>query len=181
MKACLTKLGLEVSEESIPVPSLSRLHLSCAQPSDIADLVQTWHETGIIVKSEDDGLEYIKGENDTFRIEKSNRWSMSSLTNAVLDIVPESVKEALPSISSPSNTSNPTANQRNEEPKADSSSSADRILDYDAVIKQLVPYETSFVPGKETPHFNHAAYFSNLKTYQSKHLREASGNWRCPW
>ena len=176
MKACLEKLGLEVSEETTPVPSLSRLHLSSAQPSDTADLMQAWHENSVITASDEDGLEYIRGENDTFRIEQSNRWSMSSLTDAVKDVLSEAVKDTLPSNVS-SSTSPSSTNKENEKPMADSSSSADRVPDYNAVIKQLVPYETSSVPGKETPYFSHAAFFTNLKTYQSKYQKEATGKW----
>lgn len=176
MKACLTKLGLEVSEKTNPVPSLSRLHLSSAQPSNVAELVQSWHDNGVIVKSEDDGIDYIRGENDTFVIEQQNRWSMDSLNDAVRETALESVNDTQASAVSSSKSPN-EAKKENEKPQADSSSSDDRILDYDSIVKQLVPHEASIVDGKETPYFIHGAYFANLKAYKSTHQREATGTW----
>ena len=107
MKACLRKLGLEVSEESTPVPSLSRLHLSSAQPSAVSQLVQNWHEAGIVTKGED-GEECIEGENDVFHLEPVGRWNVvgtvgnavAAAAKAVVDVLPlpeggEGCREAL--------------------------------------------------------------------------------------
>lgn len=175
IKACLLKLGLEVSQESTPVPSLSRLHLSSSQPSAVSKLVQTWHEHGIVTKSEDDGEEYIRAENDTFCLEQVSRWNMSSVTSAVKAVLPQPIKDALPFALTADSKISTRAKNENQKPQADSSS--DRIPDYNAVTKQLVPHEVAVPESKETPHFNHAAFFSNLESYQSKHQRLSAGDW----
>ena len=164
MKACLTKLGLGISQEAEAVPSLSRLHLSAALPSEIAELVHLWHESGIVAK-EKDGEEYIKGENDSFHLEQIGRWNMSSVAQAVANVLPQPVKDAV--LPAPSSSSSATDTKKeNQKPQADSS--ADRMLDYDAVTKRLVAHEASLPEGKETPYFNHYAFFSNHKTYNAK-------------
>jgi biotin--protein ligase len=63
LKACLSKLGLTISQETSSVPSLSRLHLSSLHPYLVPELLASWED--IITK--EDGEEYIKGENDTIR------------------------------------------------------------------------------------------------------------------
>lgn len=157
LKACLSKLGLNVSQDPAPVPSLSSLHLSSAQPSEIGGLLQKWQEEDLVVR-ENDGL-YIKGENDTFRLKETDGWNMDSLRRAVSDIVPASVKDAVaPAFSSP---------QQDSSMQADGS--ADRILDYNAVTKTLIPHTATHPAPKETPQFNHAAFYSALQGYQSKH------------
>lgn len=145
MKACLAKLGLEVSSESeAPVPSLSRLHLSAAQPSEVSELVHSWHEAGIITKGEDgEEWEMIKGENDVFVLEQTGRWDMGE------------VKDALPT-TSPSDTQTKT-----EEPTP----SAAALIDYATIPKHLLAHETALPDSKETPHFNHHAFFAALHHY----------------
>lgn len=175
MKACLTKLGLEVTQETASVPSLSRLHLSSAQPSSITELVQTLSETGVITRSKEDGQEYIMGENDTFRLEQVGRWNMSSIADAVKDAVPQSVKDLLPS-APPASSSSPAPSAK-ERRKSQAETSSDRILDYNAITKQLVPHESALPDGKETPFFHHAAFFSSLKACRSKHQTDSSGTW----
>lgn len=46
-------------------------------------------------------------------------------------------------------------------------SEEDRIVDYNAVIKRMIVHD-DIPDNKETPYFNHHAYFSNLKEYQSQ-------------
>ncbi|KAF2843171.1 biotin holocarboxylase synthetase/biotin-protein ligase [Patellaria atrata CBS 101060] len=153
LKACLHKLGLQVNSEEQAVPSLSHLHLSSQKASDVAELVSSWSE--IITKS-DDGEEYIKGENDTFHIEEvSSRWSMNSLTNAVTSVAP---------MITPSITSNRNQSEEADETPIDN---PDRILDYDKVIKRLIAHETDLPSNRETPNFNHHAYFANLEHYNT--------------
>jgi biotin--protein ligase len=141
-KACLMKLGLQVNQSEQSVPSLSRLHLSSISPPEIAELVASLEE--IITKS-DDGEEYIKAENDTFLLEKPSKWSMGSLSKAISATASASTDET-----------------------ADGDGTGDSILDYDKVIKRLIAHEDEMPQSKETPYFNHHAFFSNLKHYVQK-------------
>lgn len=81
LKACLVKLGLEVSQDDTPVPSLSKLHLSAAEPTDVGLLVQSFSD----ITTQEQNEEFIRGLNDTFHLEKpDSRWSMTSLTEALV-------------------------------------------------------------------------------------------------
>jgi biotin--protein ligase len=92
LKACLTKLGLEVSQEESLVPSLSKLHLSSINHTEVGELL---HSFGEILVKDEQGEEFIRGENDTFHLEKpETRWSMTSLGDA-LDSE-KGVKDAIP-------------------------------------------------------------------------------------
>lgn len=146
LKACLTKLGLKVNQEEQAVPSLSRLHLSTHKPSDVAELVSSWQE----IITLNDGEEYIKGENDTFHLEKPDRWSMSTLTQAVASVLPGA------------------AGQERDNAEEDQAG----LVDYDKVVKRIVAHETELPSNKETPYFNHYAYFANLQHYQ-RELRDS--------
>ena len=150
LKACLTKLGLTVNQELNVVPSLSRLHVSSLEPSDVQELVNSWKD--IIVAEE--GEEYIRGENDTFHLGKPSRWSMSSLTTV------------LPSLSS-------------EKTNEEAANEGDRILDYSTVVKKMIVHNQSYPGCKETPYFNHHAFYANLRHYQSlsKSLRGEFGKY----
>lgn len=153
LKACLTKLGLKVSEDKAGVPSLSRLHLSSSSHTEVAELLEDLKEI-ITIEAEE---EYIKGENDNFHIEKqSSRWSLHSL-----------VKE-LPIIGS-------LQEQSNLETEG---TVQDGIIDYNAITKRLVPHETEWPGSKETPYFNHHAFYANLRNYQNEKssLAEEYGN-----
>lgn len=142
LKACLIKLGLQVNQEAQAVPSLSRLHLTSSNPQDVAELVSSWSDIITLEKGE----EHIKGENDTFHLEKPSSWSMSTLTKAVTSIIP--------------------GTSGGEDDKTDGDT-ADRILDYDAVIKRLVAHESDRPSSKDTPYWNHDAFFSNLSHYHA--------------
>lgn len=163
MKALLTKLGLTINQGSQAVPSLSRLHLSSAQHGEIPALLRSWQEAGII--STEDGNEYIKGEQDTFRLEKTDGWNMADVTQAIADVMPKPIKNAIP----------PTLTTQSDTTETDTSS-PDRILDYNAITKNLLPHPTSLPDPKETPHFNHHAFYTNLTHYQSLHP-EISGDY----
>ena len=135
-KACLLKLGLEVNQESSTVPSLSRLHLSSASPSDTPKLIDGLKD----IISVEDGKDYIKGENDTFMLEKLSTWSPAGMADALPD------------------SSRQDAN--------DDESGENRFPDYDKIIKQVVVHEE--VPtSKETPYFNHNAFYANLAHYNA--------------
>lgn len=153
LKTCLLKLGLIVSQEaSSSVPSLSRLHLSSMHHYLIPELLASWEEAGIITK--ENGEEYIKAENDTFHLEKQDsRWSLNSLVKSLP--LPEMLK--------------------GQEEKADQldGSSDDRIVDYNAITKRLIPHETEWPGTKETPYFNHHSFYANLQKYQEERGSEA--------
>lgn len=138
LKACLTKLGLMVSKDDSPVPSLSRLHLSSLRSVDVSSLLASLKDVMIV----ENGEEYIKGENDIFHLQKSSTWSMSSLGNAL-----------------PGHTNEKTGTGPPQ---------AEDILDYDSVIKRLVVHEKEYPNSKETPSFNHHAFYASLKHYQTQ-------------
>ncbi|KAI9828032.1 MAG: biotin holocarboxylase synthetase [Thelocarpon impressellum] len=136
LKICLAKLGLTVNRGNDVVPSLSRLHLSSLNPVRVSELLASLKE--IIV--EENGDEYIKGENDVFHIQRPSRWSLGSLG------------DALPRV-------------KREE--ADDMGGDDRLVDYNAIVKRLLVHEGDYPACKETPYFNHQAYYSNLRHYRS--------------
>ncbi|KAH9988832.1 biotin-protein ligase [Xylariaceae sp. FL0662B] len=139
LKACLSKLGLEVNEETSVVPSLSTLHLSSISSNDVDDLLHAWEE----IISTEDGEEYIKAENDTFHIEKpETRWSVNGL------------KEAL--------TSNDSSN------RGSPNSSDAGIVDYTTIVKRIVAHQNAWPEARATPYFNHHAFYSSLKEYRRK-------------
>lgn len=151
LRACLTKLGLVVSQESSSVPSLSRIHLSSLRHFLIPELLSSWED--IIVT--EDGEEYIKGGNDTFHIEKQeSRWSLGSLA------------QSLPIPGVPGTDRKDTADQLD-------GAGGDRILDYDQITKKLIPHEVEWPSLKETPYFNHHSFYSNLQRYQRERSSEA--------
>ncbi|KAK4570429.1 biotin holocarboxylase synthetase [Recurvomyces mirabilis] len=148
MKACLTKLGLQVSQATEAVPILSRLHLSSSQPSNVSALLASWHEQGILSKR-DDGNETIEGENDRFILHQAGRWDMNDLQDALASDSPTSQAQA-------------------------DDKSPDSLIDYNTIAKHLVAHESSLPSGKETPQFNHHAFFSNLTSFHSQQ-KESSG------
>ncbi|KAB5566282.1 biotin-protein ligase [Coniochaeta sp. 2T2.1] len=82
LKACLTKLGLEVSQEALLVPSPSTIHLSSINHTEVGELLQSLSN---IITKDDQGEEFIRDQNDTFHLEKpETRWSMASLSEALL-------------------------------------------------------------------------------------------------
>jgi len=88
-----------------------------------------------------DDQAYIKDENDTFHLENPSAWSLGSIA------------DALPSVK------DKTDNDDDDD---------DRIIDYNAVVKRLVVHEKEPPASKETPYFNHHAFFANLKHYSSQ-------------
>jgi len=142
-----------VSQETSSVPSLSRLHLSSLHHFLIPELLVSWED--IITKA--DGEEYIRGENDTFHLEKQDsRWSVNSLL--------KSLPLPLPGVSG-----------GNKEQTADQvdGASDDRLLDYSKIIKRIIPHEVAWPGAKETPYFNHHSYYANLRRYQDETSGEA--------
>ncbi|KAF6835607.1 biotin-protein ligase ligase [Colletotrichum plurivorum] len=81
LRACLSRLGLELSADAAGPPSLSRLHLTSANHSEVAEVLASWEEA---ITRTPEGDEYIHGEHDMFRIEKaSSRWDVDELREAL--------------------------------------------------------------------------------------------------
>ncbi|KAB8230331.1 biotin--[acetyl-CoA-carboxylase] ligase BPL1 [Aspergillus alliaceus] len=139
LKACLAKLGLQVSQNTTTVPSLSSLHMSSLDPADTSSILSSLQE---LITTDGEG-QFLKDENDTFRIEKPEAWSMDSLQKALPD-----------------------------ESKDDSGKGGDGIVDYNAIVKHVVVHE-DLPSSKITPYFNHHAFYSNLRQYQSQ-MREGA-------
>lgn len=133
------------------MPSLSRLHLSSMNHFEVSELLEELKDVIII----EDGEEYIKGENDTFHIEKhSSKWSLNSLTKYL-------------SVSGPGTSKGGSNTEQTD------SDTQDRILDYSSITKRLIPHETEWPGSKETPYFNHHVFFANLRRYQQETYGEA--------
>lgn len=136
LKACLTKLGLEVSPEASLVPSLSKLHLSSIGHDEVGELLHSFLD---IVTKDDQGEEFIRGENDVFHLEKpETRWSMASLGDAL------GLKDG------------------------DKTSPKDDISDQSAIIKRIVSHDEGWPETKETPYFNHSVFYSSLQEFREK-------------
>ena len=127
-----------MNQEQVAVPSLSRLHLSSDLPAATSELVTSLAE----IISTKDGHDSIVDDNDTFRLERASTWSLGHIAEALPDINKE---------------------EANMDGAAD-----DRIIDYNEITKHVVIHDQDLPQGKETPYFNHQAYFANLKHYQSK-------------
>ncbi|KAK8045360.1 hypothetical protein PG993_005384 [Apiospora rasikravindrae] len=139
LKACLAKLGLEVSPETSAVPSLSKLHLSSLTKGEVDILLHSLEP----VITRKDGEEFIKGEQDTFHLEKEEtKWSTHEL------------KEALP------DTKNGEVSKVVQEEVG--------IVDYSSITKRVVVHETAWPDTKETPYFNHHAFYAGLKEYREE-------------
>ncbi|CAN9276050.1 unnamed protein product [Alternaria alternata] len=179
MRLILGKLGLQVNEQEQAVPSLSRLHLTAYSLADVSDLVATWSEIITMM----DGDEYIKGENDVFRIEKEGTaWSVKELKRAV-----SAMSEKLPTLASVTNNSEKIVEEQGQEKEADSkkkraktpeeeirdcieytaNTSPDEIVDYAKIVKVITPHEKALPSAQETP-FHHDAFYANLHHYHTK-------------
>ncbi|QSS66582.1 biotin-[methylmalonyl-CoA-carboxytransferase] ligase [Histoplasma capsulatum] len=79
LKACLTKLGLRVNQDSSTVPSLSRLHLSSLVPQGGAELISALRDIITVT----DGEEYIKDDIDTFHLKKPSSMGMRDIAESL--------------------------------------------------------------------------------------------------
>lgn len=147
LKSCLNKLGLTVSEEQ-NVPSLSRMHLSSLRQTDSAGILSTMKD---LITKDEHGEELLRDDNDTFHIVKPSIWRMVDLAEAL-----------------------PTEDQSTEGTDQTDGSSGERIVDYNTIIKQLLVHEDDYPDAKQTPYFNHNAFFSNLKHYQKNSSEQTS-------
>lgn len=93
-----------------------------------------------------DGEEYIEDENDVFHLQRSSKWSLTSIADA-LPSIPNSLKDSQ---------------------KADENDDQDKIIDYNKIVKRLLIHDQQLPESKETPYFNHHAYYANLKHYESQ-------------
>ena len=50
----------------------------------------------------------------------------------------------------------------------------DRIVDYNSIVKRIIVHEMEYPLSKETPYFNHHAFYSNLEHYQAHSKEEAT-------
>ncbi|KAL8658497.1 MAG: hypothetical protein Q9226_000950 [Calogaya cf. arnoldii] len=141
-KACLLKLGLQVSQAQTAIPSLSRLHLSSAETADASGLIEKLKD----IITEQDGEQYIVDENDTFHLEKPSRWSLGS------------VADALPRMT----------DGASENPEEENEEDEEKLIDYDKIVKRLLVHDIDQPESKDTPYFNHHAYIANLKHYESQ-------------
>jgi biotin---protein ligase len=147
LKACLVKLGLQVTQETTTVPSLSYLHLSSVEPEYTQTIVSALEEAITKGEGDDAGKEFLKDDNDTFQIERDDTYQMQDL------------KDALPAEADSGKT------------VVDQSSATDGIVDYNAIVKRLSVHN-EWPLSKLTPYFNHNAFYANLRHYQSQ-SREA--------
>jgi biotin--protein ligase len=140
LKSCLTKLGLEVNEESSAVPSLSKLHLSALQSSQVPELLHSLTD----VITEEDGEEFIRGEYDLFHLEKpDSRWCMTDLSQALTSAYDKPKKET-------------------------GRGTPDAAADYAGIPKRIVSHDESWPDSKRTPYFNHALYYNSIQEYREK-------------
>lgn len=141
---------MTVSPEVGAVPPLSRLHLSSSNYIGVSELLEDLKDVITI----EGGEEYIKGENDTFHIEKQGlKWSLSSIA------------KALPGIEAGEEGDGDWSNVQRD--------TGDKIIDYSAVTKRVISHESEWPGNKETPYFNHFTFYDNLKKYQQEKSSEA--------
>ena len=82
LKACLSKLGLEVSQNDSDVPSLSRLHITSINNTEVSELLADWSD----IIDKEDGEEWIRAEGDTFHIQNEETiWSVEGLQQSLAE------------------------------------------------------------------------------------------------
>ncbi|KAH7175812.1 biotin-protein ligase [Dactylonectria macrodidyma] len=80
LKACLEKLGLEVSHSNDGVPSLSRLHISSLEETGVSELLVSMAD----IIDKENGEEWIRAEGDTFHIQNEETiWSVEGLQDSL--------------------------------------------------------------------------------------------------
>lgn len=161
----MMKLGLKVSDDSNNAPSLSKLYLSSSVPGGVEKLTNGLAE----ICTHEDGSDFIRDQNDSFVLERTNSFSL------------EGFREAVPANATdkPSERSSCSLELSNKAtPKVDEQGAAittqNQIVDFATVVKPIVVYDSGCPDSKETPYFNHAAYFSNLSHYYKTSPRETN-------
>lgn len=138
LRACLSKLGLRVNAKEDAVPSLSQLHLSSLKSANAAEILGSLQDIITVEKGE----ERIKDDNDTFHILSQSSYSRGSTIRS---------------------------DSKEESEKTDcDDTSEDRILNYSTIVKCIVIHDEEYPANRETPYFNHHAYYANLRHYQSQ-------------
>ncbi|PNP75212.1 hypothetical protein FNYG_11355 [Fusarium nygamai] len=90
LKACLTKLGLEVSPHDTGVPSLSHLHLSSITDTGVSELLTDWSD----IIDKENGEEWIRAETDTFHIQNEDTiWSLEGLQQSLAETTDSNISE----------------------------------------------------------------------------------------
>jgi len=156
MKACLSKLGLVANKDDTGVPSLSRLHLSATDTTEVSQIVKDFSE----IATTEDSQQLIKAEHDTFLLEKPSSFGVQSLVQALPKVVQDILPQSVSASSTSGSSEDPSTKTKDE-------AESEGIVDYDKVVKRLVAHETSLPESKETPYFNHNAFYANLTHYNS--------------
>ena len=143
LKACLKKLGLKVSESEQLIPSLSSLHLTAFDCTALYDLANSWKG---LVANGDSGSAELLCENDNFNLQRQV-------------VAPKETILAQPEKIRTENNALNVDQARSHDPKADG------ISDLDKTVKIMIIHEKELPLNKETPFFNHHAYYTNLKLY----------------
>ncbi|KAL5115744.1 biotin holocarboxylase synthetase [Pleosporales sp. CAS-2024a] len=168
----LQKLGLQVNEEEQAVPSLSHLHLTSHTGTDVSNLITGWDTVITVV----DGDQYIKGENDVFKIEKpGSNWSVTELKRAVNAVTEKWMTRTAPSSSTREAV---TQAERPKQPKTKedeikecveytAATSSDQMLDYEKIVKIILPHNQGLPCTREIA-FHHEAFYANLNFYHNK-------------
>ncbi|KAG6094788.1 hypothetical protein E4U30_003036 [Claviceps sp. LM220 group G6] len=147
LRACLRKLGLEVSAgETASVPILSSIHLTAVHGSQVSELLYSWAP----VIEEEGHDEYIRGEGDTFRIHSDQ----NGLTIRDLKAL-----QGLPVDDDHDDAAGETAG----------------ILDYSAVTKVIVAHEKCLPTTEMTPRFDHKVYYASLARF--KLMEDGAESW----
>ncbi|KAG5924861.1 hypothetical protein E4U53_003367 [Claviceps sorghi] len=154
LRACLRKLGLELSaEKSASLPSLSSIHLTAADASLVSELLCSWAQ----VIDKENNNEYIRGEGDTFRIHCHSH--QDGL--AVRDM------DSLRALS--------VHQDHGHAHGDDAPGDAAGIVDYSTVTKVIVAHEEGLPTTDMTPRFNHKLYYSSLARFRS--VEEGAETW----
>ncbi|KAK7747482.1 biotin holocarboxylase synthetase [Cytospora paraplurivora] len=150
LRACLEKLGLEVRHENSSLPSLSKIHLSALNPQEAGGLIASFED---IITKDEHGEEFIKGENDTFHLEHpGSRWKVDDLQEALKTAHVDDDKDVeRPARSDPAK-----------------SAAVDGLIDYNKIIKTIVPHESAWPQPKETPYFNHHDFYGSLQEFRRR-------------
>jgi biotin---protein ligase len=129
---------LEPNQDESPIPGLSKIHLSSLHHTKVGELLYSLED----IVTREDGEEYLKGENDLFHLEKpDSRWSMAALNQAL-------------------------ANEYKSTTKTTGRGTPDPTAEYIQIPKSIVSHETAWPDPKETPCFNHAAFYSSLREFR---------------
>lgn len=81
LKACLSKLGLQVAQDTTAVPSLSSLHISGLEAEGPLEILSSLAPA----LTNEGQIEYLTDETDTFRIERPGAWNLNDLEESLPD------------------------------------------------------------------------------------------------